>query len=62
MYIESDVFLIEGKEYMLRIKNQFDYCWMEPVLVRSKGSLATGGKNIILHYDELNKYEYIEWR
>ena len=62
MFVEQDVFLIEDEEYKLRAINQHNYCWMEPVLHRSKGHIISGGLNRIVHYDELDKYHYIEWR
>lgn len=62
MFVEQDVFLIDGVEYKLRTINQHNYCWMEPILHRVKGYMVSGGLNRIVHYDELKNFECIEWR
>ena len=60
MFIEGDIFEIDGKEYRLRFINKHLTCWLEPVLFRDSRNCATGGMNKIYHIDELAGLKYLE--
>jgi hypothetical protein len=57
-YAEGDIFNIEGKEYNLRLINQHDLCWLEPIQFKTKECIITGGMNKCYKYHELNKLKY----
>ena len=59
MFVEGDIFKIEGKEYRLRLINKHLTCWLEPVLLRDNKNCFTGGMNKIYHIDELVNLEYL---
>lgn len=59
MYIEGDIFKIDGKEYKLRFINKHNGCWLEPVLHRNDVICITGGMNRVCPYEELDKFEYM---
>jgi len=59
MFIEGDLFKINGKEYRLRLINKHDMCWLEPVLFRDNIHCMTGGLNTVYHMDDLEDLEYL---
>lgn len=64
MFVENDIFLIEGKEYKIDRFGKEDDCWMEPIVYRdcTGGFIISGGVVRIVQYDDLFNYPYIEWR
>lgn len=60
MFVEGDIFKIEGKEYRLRVVNKHLYCWLEPVLYRDNVQCVTGGLNKVYHMDMLSSLEYMD--
>lgn len=58
-FAEGDLFLIDGKEYRLRLINKHNACWLEPVVIRNNIHCVTGGLNKTYHIDELENLEYL---
>jgi hypothetical protein len=59
MYEVGDIFKINQKEYRIRVFNEPDMYWLEPVLKRDKSFCVTGGNNKIIYHKELMFYEYL---
>lgn len=59
MFIKGDIFKIKGREYILRHINQYNTCWLEPVLYRDRLDCVSGGLNEVFHMDELVELEYL---
>jgi hypothetical protein len=57
MFVEGDIFKIEGQEYRLRLITPSLYCWLEPVLKRDKDFYLL--LNRIYRKDELSGLEYL---
>ena len=60
MFIEGDIFRVDGNEYRLRLINKHMFCWLEPVLYRDKTTCLTGGLNKMFHMDKLSELEYLD--
>lgn len=60
MFVEGDIFKVDGKEYRLRLINKHLTCWLEPVLYRDSCNCCTGGLNKIFHLNELSKLDYMD--
>lgn len=59
MFVEGDIFKVDGKEHRLRHINKHLTCWLEPVLYRDDTTCVTGGMNRIFHMDNLIELEYL---
>jgi hypothetical protein len=59
LFLEGDIFEIDGQEYELKeIYRNGNYC-LEPVIFRADSFIVTSGMNKIYTYSELTQFKHV---